>query len=78
MSPKVHLVLYPDGDGDFSSHVELNLTINLPDSYSAADVVRAIEERLREKYPLAQIIVSPPIDDGNPTWEIYRDGAPIA
>jgi hypothetical protein len=79
MSPQVRLVTYPDGDGAFGAHT-LRLTVELPAAYSPDDVVREIERRLRETYPLAHITVEHPDgagdgDGGQVTWHVYRDGA---
>ena len=75
MSPSVRLVCYPDGDSAFSDHTALTLRIDLPDTYSAAQVVAEIEQRLRAIYPQATITV----EDGHgedelPTWHVHRDG----
>lgn len=75
MSPSVRLVCYPAGDGQFSEHAAITLRIDLPDSYSAEDVVDEIERRLRDSYPLARIQVEPGDGDGHrPIWHVYRDG----
>jgi len=75
MSPRVRLVCYPDGDGHFTERAVVTLRIDLPDSYSAADVVDEIQRRLRHTYPLAIIRVEPPkLDGGAPTWHVHRDG----
>jgi hypothetical protein len=60
MSPSVRLVCYPDGDGAFCEHAALTLRIDLPETYSDADVVAALQQRLREI----------------PTWHVHRDGHP--
>ncbi len=75
MSSSVRLVCYPDVDGHFTEHAAITLRIDLPDSYSADDVVQEIQRRLRETYPLASIHVEPGDGDGEPpTWHVYRDG----
>ena len=79
MPPQVRLVTYPNGDGAFSAHT-LQLTVDLPAAYSADDVVREIERRLQDTYPLAHIRVEHPDgvgdgDGGKVTWHVYRDGA---
>ena len=81
MSPSVRLVCYPDGDGQFGQHAAaLTLRIDLPELYSAADVVSEIERRLRETYPLASIHVETTDGDSAvPIWHVYRDGlTPLA
>jgi hypothetical protein len=74
---------YPNGDGAFSAHT-LQLTVELPSAYSPEAVVREIERRLQETYPLAHISVEHPDvdgagavdgDGGQVTWHVYRDGA---
>ena len=75
MSPRVRLVCYPDGDGAFSAHTALTLRIDMPDSYSPAEVVSEIQQRLRAIYPLATITVEDGDgDDELPTWHVHRDG----
>jgi hypothetical protein len=79
MSPSVRLICYPGGDGSFATHASLTLRIDLPDSYSPAEVVQEIERRLRATYPLASIVVEEDAGDGGevtamPTWHVYRDG----
>jgi hypothetical protein len=85
MSPSVRLVCYSDGDGTFGRHAAaLTLRIDLPENYSAQEVVTEIERRLRETYPLAAIHVesSDGVSDGgagSPTWHVYRHGlTPLA
>ena len=80
MSPSVRLICYPDGDGAFTTHASLTLRIDLPDSYSPAEVVQEIERRLRATYPLASIMVEQDTGDRRepaamPTWHVYRDGS---
>ena len=75
MSPSVRLVCYPDGDGKFNAHAALTLRIDLPDSYSAQDVIDEIQRRLRDSYPLASIHVETGGDGELPTWHVFRDGA---
>jgi hypothetical protein len=77
MSPSVRLVCYPRGDGTFNEHAQLTLRIDLPDSYSAEDLVAEVQRRLRDSYPLAAIHVEPGKADGPPTWHVHRDGAPV-
>jgi hypothetical protein len=77
MSASVRLVCYPDGEGQFGQHAALTLRLDVPDSYSAKDVVDEIQRRLRDTYPLAAIHVESPDRDGDgnvPTWHVYRDG----
>jgi hypothetical protein len=77
MSPRVQLVIYPDGDSGFLSHASVSMTISLPGTYSAREVVEAVEEHLRARYPLAAILVSPPTNgEFEATWHVYRDGLP--
>jgi hypothetical protein len=75
MSPSVRLFCYPDGDGRFSEHTALTLRIDLPDHYAPADVLRDIERRLRDTYPLATILVEEGSGIDKPTWHVHRDGA---
>jgi hypothetical protein len=79
MSPRVQLVIYPDGDGAFASHASVGLEIDLPSAYSTDDVITAVQEHLRQRYPLAAIRVLPATDgaDFDATWHVYRDGLPI-
>jgi hypothetical protein len=75
MSPSVRLVCYPDGDGAFTEQAALTLRIDLPDTYSAAEVVTEIQQRLRAIYPLATITIEDGDgEDGLPTWHVHRDG----
>jgi len=75
MSPSVRLVCYPDGDGRFGAHAALTLRIDLPETYSAEDVIVEIQRRLRDKYPLAAIRVESGDGLERPaTWHIFRDG----
>jgi hypothetical protein len=75
MSPSVRLVCHPDVDGRFSERAALTLRIDLPGSYSAEDVVKEIQQRLRETYPLATIRVEAANGDGDlPVWHVHRDG----
>jgi hypothetical protein len=75
----VQLVFYPDGDGAFASHTTVGLRIDLPSEYSADEVITAVQEHLRERYPLAAIRSVPATDGGDfDTWHIYRDGLPAA
>ena len=75
MSASVRLVCYPDGDSQFGAHAALMLRIDLPETYSAEDVIAEIRRRLREKYPLAAIKVESGDDaDGPATWHFFRDG----
>jgi hypothetical protein len=80
MSPRVQLVFYPDGDGAFASHTSVGLEIDLPSAYSADEVITAVLEHLRERYPLAAIRSVPATDGGGfeTTWHVYRDGLPVA
>ncbi len=73
MSPSVRLVCYPDGDGQFVAHAALTLRIDLPETYSAEDVITEIRRRLREKYPLAAIRVDSGDDLERPP-RLYRHG----
>ena len=75
MSPSVRLVCYPDGDGAFTKHTALTLRIDLPETYSAADVLGEIQQRLRAVYPLATITIEDGDGEGElPTWHVHRDG----
>jgi hypothetical protein len=75
MSPRVQLVLYPDGDSAFASTTTLSLQIDLPDHYDPEQVTEAIQMHLRSDYPLAMIRVEPSDHDGyEATWHVYRDG----
>ena len=75
MSPRVQLVLYPDGDSAFASTTTMSLKIDLPDHYDPAQVIEAIEKHLRADYPLAAIRAEPSDHDGyEATWHVYRDG----
>jgi hypothetical protein len=77
MSPSVRLVCYPDGDGAFTEHTALTLRIDLPDTYSADEVVAEIQQRVRAIYPLATITIEDGLDgDALPTWQVHRDGHP--
>ena len=77
MSPRVQLVLYPDGDDAFASHTTVGLDVQIPPEYSAGEVIGAVESHLRELYPLAQIHSVPATDgDFDATWHVYRDGLP--
>ena len=78
MSPRVQLVFYPDGDGAFATHTTVGLKIDLPSEYSADEVITAIQQHLRERYPLAAIRPAPVTDGGDfdTTWHVYRDGLP--
>lgn len=78
MSRRVQLVFYPDGDGAFASHTTVGLQIDLPQQYSADDVIAAVQEHLRDRYPLAAIQPVPATDGGDfdSTWHVYRDGLP--
>jgi hypothetical protein len=80
MSPRVQLVFYPDGDGAFASHTTVGLKIDLPPEYSADEVITAIQDHLRVRYPLAAIRSTPLVDGGDfdATWHVYRDGLPGA
>jgi hypothetical protein len=79
MSPRVRLVFYPDGDDAFASHTTVSLRIDLPPEYSAREVITAVEDHLRERYPLAAIQSQPAVDGGKfeATWHVYRDGLPV-
>jgi hypothetical protein len=80
MSPRVQLVFYPDGDGAFASHASVGLQIDLPSEYSADEVISAVQEHLRQRYPLAAIRALP-VTDGDEfdaTWRVYRDALPPA
>jgi hypothetical protein len=79
MSPRVRLVFYPDGDDAFTSHTTVSLSIDLPAQYSVREVISAVEEHLRGRYPLAVIHSLPAIDGGDfdATWHVYRDGLPV-
>jgi hypothetical protein len=75
MSPRVQLVLYPDGDSAFASTTTLSLQIDLPDHYDPDQVTEAIQKHLRVDYPLATIRVEPSeYVDYEATWHVYRDG----
>jgi hypothetical protein len=75
MSPRVQLVLYPDGDSAFASTTTLSLQIDLPDHYDPEQVIQAIQKHLRGDYPLATIRVEPSDHlDYEATWHVYRDG----
>ena len=75
MSPRVQLVLYPDGDSAFASTTTMSLQIELPDHYDPEQVLGAIQKHLRADYPLAIIRAEPSDHDGyDATWHIYRDG----
>ena len=75
MSPRVHLVLYPDGDSTFASTTTLSLQIDLPDHYDPEQVIEAIQKHLRVAYPSATIQVEPSDHGGyEATWHVYRDG----
>jgi hypothetical protein len=78
VSPHVRLVFYPDGDGAFASHTSVGLKIDLPAEYSAEEVMTAVQEHLRDRYPLAAIHALPTTDGGDfdATWHVYRDGLP--
>jgi hypothetical protein len=77
MSPRVQLVLYPEGDAPFANHAGLSLKIELPDTYSAEEIVAAVEDHLHKKYPVAIVRVESAADDGYDTrWHVYRDGLP--
>jgi hypothetical protein len=78
VSPRVQLVFYPDGDGAFASHTTVGLQIDLPSEYSAQEVITAVQEHLRDRYPLAAIRSVPATDGGDfdTTWHVYRDGLP--
>ena len=81
MSPRVRLFFYPDGDETFASHTTLSLDIGLPREYSALEIITAVEQHLRERYPLVVIHSQPPIDgdsDFEATWHVYRDGLPLS
>ena len=79
MSPRVQLVLYPDGDSAFASTTTLSLQIELPDHDDAGQVTEAIQKHLRADYPLATIRVEPSADvDYEATWHVYRDGQSTA
>jgi hypothetical protein len=78
MSPRVQLVLYPDGDSAFTAHSQVGPTLDVP-SASLEEVVRSVVDHLREKYPLAAIRVTAAThDDFDATWHVYRDGLPNA
>ena len=75
MSPRVQLVLYPDGDSAFASTTTMSLQIQLPDHYDPAQVIQAIQKHLRTDYPLATIRAEPTNHEGyEATWHVYRDG----
>jgi len=75
MSPTVLLVCYPDGDGAFAEHTALTLRIDLPDVYSAEEVIAEIQLRVRAIYPLATITVEDGEgEDALPIWHVRRDG----
>ena len=75
MSPSVRLVCYPDGDGRFGAHAALTMRIELPETYSAEDVIDEIQRRLREKYPLAAVQIETGDGvDAPVTWHVFRDG----
>jgi hypothetical protein len=75
MSPRVQLVLYPDGDSAFASTTTLSLQIDLPERYDPEQVLQAIQKHLRVDYALATIRAEPADhDDYNATWHVYRDG----
>lgn len=75
MSPRVQLVLYPDGDSAFASTTTLSLQIDLPDHYQPDQVLDAIRKHLRVDYPLATIRIEPSDHDGyEATWHVHRDG----
>lgn len=77
MSPRVQLVLYPDGDPIFASQAQINVAIDVPPGCSAFEIVTSIEEHLRSKYPIAAIRIGPAIDPHfDATWHVYRDGYP--
>jgi hypothetical protein len=80
VSSRVQLVFYPDGDGAFASHTSVGLRIDLPSEYSADEAITAVQEHLRERYPLAAIRALPPGDGGDfdATWHVYRDGLPTS
>jgi hypothetical protein len=79
MSPRVQLALYPDGDAEFEQHATLSLNIDVPAEYSAAEIVAAIQARLRETYPRAMIHSEVFDGDGfDARWHVYRDGVPAA
>ena len=77
MSPTVRLVCYPDGDGAFVEHTALTLRIDLPDTYSADEVIAELQLRVRAIYPLATITVEVGEgEDALPIWHVRRDGPP--
>ena len=77
MSPTVRLVCYPDGDGAFAVHTALTLRIDLPETYSADEVIAEIQLRVRSIYPLATITVEDGEgEDALPIWHVRRDGHP--
>jgi hypothetical protein len=77
LSPRIKLVLYPDGDPAFQSHITISVNIELPNVYSALEVVAAVQEHLRQRYPLATIHTDgPPVGEYDETWHVYRDGPP--
>jgi len=77
MSPTVRLVCYPDGDGAFAEHTALTLRIDLPEAYSASEVIAEIQIRVRAIYPLATITVEDGEgEDALPIWHVRRDGHP--
>jgi hypothetical protein len=79
MSPRVQLVLYPDGDSAFASTTTLSLQIDLPDHYDPEQITQAIQKHLRADYPLATIRVeSADHGDYEATWHVYRDGRSTA
>ena len=79
MSPRVQLVIHPTSDASFSSHAEIALTIDVPDEFTVEQIVATIREHLRSKYPDADIsIVASTHTDFDSTWNVYRDGLPVA
>lgn len=76
MSPRVQLILHPDGDAAFASHAQISLEIDLPETYQADEVVAAIQAELRRKYPLAELRVEVAETRDGDVWHVYRDGVP--
>jgi hypothetical protein len=79
MSPRVQLVIHPISDSRFSSYAEIALTIDVPDDHSVEEVVAAVRDHLRTKYPEADLSIRPSEHvDYDATWNVYRDGLPAA
>ena len=75
MSSGVRLVCYPRSQSAFDVKAALHLKIEIPGGFAPEEIVREIQARLRDSYPLAVIRMQEPTrENGQVTWYVYRDG----